>query len=124
MTRLEEIAAREKAATPAPWTFEDFMHRDGETLCVILPENGEPTPVLELDELSDIEVDNNWTFVAHARADVPHLLALVQEEREKVRKLCDAGEAITKAGLHSPVCQCPYCDSVGRLKALIAEAKG
>ena len=88
MSRLEDIKAREQAATPGPWV---AGYPDGRS-----PETVFMQPVFESETWEDREV--NWygygtegtifdegghtaadaAFIAHAREDVPALLAVAE----------------------------------------------
>ena len=73
--RLEGIRAREKAATKGPWAFKI----DGIIAKIILPS-------AEFREFSHHDPPNA-EFIAHARADIPHLLALVDDLAGALREL-------------------------------------
>lgn len=68
---LQAIKARAEAATPGPWTFdiEDWKVVNAES--------------------QHASSEEDWQFIAHARTDVPALVA----EVERLREL---GEALTK----------------------------
>lgn len=98
---LDAIEARANAATPGPWRY--------------LGKNRIDTPVIDVDEanwggeelsgyrLICADDDGAWRyadveFIAHARADVPALVARVRELHaavEQVRAECDRLEAMT-----------------------------
>ena len=69
MSRLDEIRAREAAATPGPW----FDTGDVESVGVSIA----------MDPYADINPDRavwkvNADFIAHAREDIPFLLAEIE----------------------------------------------
>ncbi|MFE3657220.1 hypothetical protein [Streptomyces sp. NPDC059165] len=85
--RLAEIAAREAAATEGPWTvcdnYSDVLGPDGDQLASYW------NPTAE---------DSNGEFIAHARADVPWLLAEVRRLQGEVAELA-AENAVLERGL-------------------------
>ena len=67
---LAAIAARAEAATPGPWEVaDDFLMADAGTVISNQDEQGGPS-------WND---DDDAEFIAHAREDIPFLLALVTE---------------------------------------------
>jgi hypothetical protein len=83
--RLAAIQARADAATPGPWTYApgrdphsaDPYAREGDLYgpsYVPIPDSGAFEP-------ADME------FVAHAREDIPYLLALVAEQQAEIMML-------------------------------------
>jgi hypothetical protein len=73
MTRISEIQDRVDAATPGPW--ENFPL---DWRCVVDPHNDSICDLHTGGEIADA------TFIAHARADVPLLLAEVKKLRDVV----------------------------------------
>lgn len=76
---LEEIEARTNAATPEPWTSDDCLvigpipsYAGNEAVCLTL-----------MDTSAD---SSNAIFIAHAREDVPHLIAEVRRLREALSR--------------------------------------
>lgn len=74
--QLAEMKAREKAATPGPWPI-DWCSMNCKRAHEFAWETGE------------VEEDANDIFIAHARADVPDLIA----EVERLRRLCKTEKA-------------------------------
>ena len=93
--RLDEIRSRAEAATPGPWTIEpldrkyygtEILDGNAELLFTIWRENESGPSVREI-ERSGLDGDFDWshmeladdyadaTFIAHAREDIPYLLA-------------------------------------------------
>jgi hypothetical protein len=66
---LDAIEARVKAATPGPWTPYQF-YDSGRKTSVEAPDGSLPA--------SDIMRPENLDFIAHARLDIPALLACVR----------------------------------------------
>ena len=91
---LAAIEAREKAATPGPWSADptgsvcaDVDLRSDARGETILPQVG-PMEVAECYRSeSPGERGNNAEFIAHARTDVPSLLAKVAELQGRVDEL-------------------------------------
>ena len=94
MSDLEAIRKREAAATKGPWTSEkhaDFCGESGLGVIAVHEgnENGTPTRGLvawlttnlgaTFDDIPECEA--NGDFIAHARADVPALLAEIDRLR-------------------------------------------
>lgn len=89
---LAAIKAREHAATPGPWTVEARPHRidvdgpDGGWILRAYADSGEPfMEPFDDDDFPAVVADAE--FVAHARMDVPRLVAEVERLRRKRRKL-------------------------------------
>lgn len=82
--RLDEIEAREKAATPGPWVVESgkTSHATVSTTHGAVRASGlEMTAEVRCDGLGRVDRhDTDAWFIAHARSDVPWLV-------ERVRKL-------------------------------------
>lgn len=68
--RIAEIKAREKASTPGPWRYSDVA-------CEIWNEDGD-TVVGGVDSEEVSISDTDTAFIAHARTDIPALLAEVE----------------------------------------------
>lgn len=66
MSRLDEIKAREQAAFGGPWEALDADENGMHAVAV------DGTVLVEVGDFCDAE------FIAHARDDIPHLLALVE----------------------------------------------
>jgi len=84
--REKRIRERESKATAGPWELRSIMGREYDTLSCAYDLPGEEpldewTPVLEIMELPRDEVYANWKFVAHAREDIPALLAEIDRLR-------------------------------------------
>ena len=106
---LEAIKARAAAATEGPWEWDD-------------PTIGqhwsrpEPWATVVDDEVncggycyggssSPIKSDADGQFIAHAREDIPALVAEVErlrEEREELQRRLDAVEALARSGIGKP----------------------
>lgn len=78
--QLQEIRERAEQATPGPWRYQSWEWR------IYSP----PGTQLSLDWLASVEgsaiPDADGDFIAHAREDIPVLLA----EVERLRKLLDS----------------------------------
>jgi hypothetical protein len=100
-SRLAAIEARASAATPGPWTV--CAYDKGETISEIGPVSSEKytpdawQPHYESTRLCVKQADAE--FIAHARQDVPYLLA---EVAALTAKLKTATEALTEA--HTLMC--------------------
>ena len=75
--RLQEIKKRADRATTGPWfcswsTFEEFAKVNIEGFCIT-------------DELNDFDAE----FIAHARQDVPALIAEVERLRSVIWRISD-----------------------------------
>jgi hypothetical protein len=82
---LDAIRARAEAATPGPWLHGDEYEPGNLYEHEVLM--SEDLPVIEMD--SDVQGSANAAFVAHARTDVPDLLA----EIERLRAEADERDA-------------------------------
>ena len=95
---LQQMEKRCDAATEGPWFFGAYAGRDTDTLLTRNDSEGEldePTPALEaIGELSDGEVSDNWDFVAHARTDLPRLLAAFKVLKHEVEERVSTGRGL------------------------------
>jgi hypothetical protein len=96
MTRLQAIQEREQKATAGPWAYDDHIVHPGDT-----PGEQHVYEMLEDDpplvSFSDKTVDD-MRFIVSARADVPWLLARVEQMRALIAKA---------------VMACPVCNGDG-----------
>ena len=79
--QLAEIEAREKAATKGPWNIEQEFVYEGYYKLKIVGLNDFVIPSLEGIRGHDAQ------FIAHARTDIPRLLAAVYEQRAENKRL-------------------------------------
>lgn len=79
--QLAEIEARVKAATEGPW------HCDGEL--VRLHDDGDEWDVLSRKDFQISQIGLNAKFIAHARTDVPDLIAEVRRLNTRIARLQD-----------------------------------
>ena len=86
--RLDEISARAESATKVPWEvgygqvgYDDYLSvtHKGKSLAHIIIDKHEEMPTFEQDASA--------LFIAHARQDIPDLLAYVKELEEEVKRL-------------------------------------
>ncbi|MFZ3592244.1 hypothetical protein [Streptomyces sp. BH104] len=80
--QLAEIQARTESATPGPWWTDILPEHGGESIGIDAPGDNWIVPVQDLHE-PDAE------FVAHARTDVPTLLAEVQRLKGELAKVAE-----------------------------------
>lgn len=85
MLNLDEIKKRAEAATPGPWAAHERAHKNEWAL------RGPATSARTL-------VREDATFIAHARQDVPALVAEVERLREALRPFAQLG-ALLDGGL-------------------------
>lgn len=85
--RLAEIEARAKAATPGPWRNDHPSWMDVNDITVWCGPDGDDAmcvcnmgaPIADVDDKEQAKVSYaNGEFVAHAREDIPYLLALAR----------------------------------------------
>lgn len=98
-TRLREIEEREKAATPGPWDTGEHPTNSG-IRYVFDTDGSEVCTVYFNEESRAVE------FIAHAREDVPFLIA---EVRRLQNELC----------LVTTVMQCSRCDNSQRPRYMV-----
>jgi hypothetical protein len=123
--RLAEIEARAEAATGGPWEVHDVD--DWMCMCAtyITGQNGPDTDLffrtgepesphdqivavtlLQTPRVCDHKLsDENSSFIAHARADIPYLLA----EVKRLRAPQPVTEPATVAEAETGLKRCPYC---------------
>ena len=89
--RLAEIKAREQAAFGGPWEVLDADENGMHAVAV------DGTVLVEVGDFCDAE------FIAHARDDIPHLLALVESlTADRVEALADAADDTDGEHSHRP----------------------
>lgn len=89
---LEQIQARCDAATPGPWTDMRDDHHFGQVLAIDYPTRIDH--ICDTPPCDDREAD--MRFIAHAREDVPKLLAALREARTEAdnwRNACKSDSA-------------------------------
>lgn len=100
--RLAEIRIREEAATPGPWLVKEMMdfgvYANVESMdrsSITFKKGSKATKICDVDASDyDTKTDaaaeklakRDVAFIAHARADVPFLLALLEGEIAKRRR--------------------------------------
>jgi hypothetical protein len=96
---LEAIQKRADAATPGPWSaFTDPARRADQSLIVAPPpEYG----LIHVQTHKDFaSLNHDATFIAHAREDIPKLLAEVRRLRDENEQLSKSVEfCVSKHGL-------------------------
>ena len=107
MNRLNEIEARANAATEGPWEWEGEAKAEWEIGAnSLVPSRRPDDPVLYGYgyDASGIEVKTpaDAEFIAHARADVPALVAALRA----VLKLHKPGRTFHGHGFSQPLCTC------------------
>lgn len=146
-TRLNEIRARVEAATPGPWRVIDTEHMIEGTpdqsipcLHIVKPEDeeGDNEHGFYFAEAEIItEMDANLvdaTFIAHARQDIPDLLAEVgrlSAERDEYRRALrylvgneweeSAGDTLSEKAMSTVIDR--QAAELSRLRAVIEEAR-
>lgn len=118
--RMEQIRARAEAATPGPWInggqgwiFADALRRSARS--------GDMADLLA----SVVTDDHDSDFIAHARDDIPWLLALIAEQAatiERVRGLHKADR-----GMPNACCECGTrfpCETITALGSHRTEGQG
>ena len=75
---IERIKAREQKATPGPWN--RIEHKHGR---IYVGTNEKP--IADICNLYHTESEANLAFIAHARTDIPELIAEVERLTGKVR---------------------------------------
>lgn len=103
--RIAEIKAREQAATPGPWRYSDVA-------CEIWNEDGD-TVVGGVDSEEVSISDTDTAFIAHARTDIPALLAEVE------RLAAENDQNAAYSNIYKDI-----CDKYGEnFRALLEKAK-
>ncbi|GAA2237574.1 hypothetical protein GCM10010401_07200 [Rarobacter faecitabidus] len=100
--RLDEIRAREQAATGGPWAF----HADSGA-----PLDADAVDAADGTEVCSYLLPANAEFIAHAREDIPRLLAAVDAVLE-LHKATRYGDMVgdLKHALTHDVLVCPICE--------------
>ena len=117
---LAAIQARADAATKGPWT---AYHRcsgctgEDDECCGIGPEiTGPPNRVNK----GQFERGADASFIAHAREDVPALLAQLRYERRR-REAAEKVIGAVPGKTPDPGCDCAYCVSYNAWRAIVEE---
>jgi len=108
--QLAAIEARTDSATPGPWEADTGTRGD----CVVWGPNGrflmnaqaEPHWIEYPGEKRSVSFDvdrRDAEFIAHARTDVPALLAMVREQRAKLDRVLKLAHWAGKQGWTIPV---------------------
>ena len=89
MTRLDAIRQREQAATEGPW------EADTRNKTVWNRNNGDTVAYMSLGLPSALP---DAAFIAHARADIPALLAVVEAAVALIKKFDDSMDLLNLSG--------------------------
>ena len=115
--RAAEIAAREQAATAGPWSTDPDATPVRSRICY---HSGVGSRVLAVVNTTT-NIPANATFIAHARADIPDLLAdraeLIAAAREAAEALVGARDRLLAAGGYTAL---PDRDAVSLALARLA----
>lgn len=87
MLDLEAIKKRAEAANKGPWTWGDYPDIDNRPCPSLVGAHG--YGVLSCDGEANGPTEANAAFIAHAREDVPGLVAEVERLRAAIRALGD-----------------------------------
>jgi hypothetical protein len=92
---LDAIEARAEAATEGPWQYDGMPLREDAEYGHIVTGGGTPGSMREhqicwVGETLNLRAPEDAEFIAHARVDVPALLAEVERLRAAVRQAFDA----------------------------------
>ena len=98
--QIEEIQKRVEAATPGPWYWrQDYELSDGYHWELASPESDAEGKTIDASLIVVLEHSlptwfqrpcnelPNWQFIAHARTDIPYLLTLYHQQRERIESL-------------------------------------
>ena len=129
---LDAIRERAEAATEGPWNSHDFGYAGEEEPSSIVVHVGRfdhsdlrthdtETAVAWMPRWEGQEHDNA-TFIAHARADVPDLLAEVERLRAGIEAL--RKDALTASSVARNGWQVPYTQTAKRCDALLNPTEG
>jgi len=89
MIDLEAIEARANAATPGPWT-NRADHGEGDQWCAWVDRDGNAGPIEICGDVTEADAE----FIAHAREDVPRLIASHREKDAEIAQLRDLERAV------------------------------
>jgi hypothetical protein len=92
---LEAIAARCEAATPGPWEVLSDQLVDTVWLNAATPEDDKPIALFDYRPGGANRA--NADFIAHARQDVPVLLAAMRSMQQRIQDLLEANNREIKA---------------------------
>jgi hypothetical protein len=76
---VQEVEAREKLCVPGPWTFSPYPKLDARGS--IESEDIQVAAYVDADEAQ---------FIAHARTDIPRLIAIVREQATEIERMKEA----------------------------------
>ncbi|MFE4202085.1 hypothetical protein [Aneurinibacillus aneurinilyticus] len=87
---LQEIAERERKATPGPWRYENGLWERGDRRPAVITyfdyDNG------EWFIHGDIASEEDAEFIATSRMDIPRLLAHIEAQQAQLSSLCPIGD--------------------------------
>lgn len=81
MLNIEEIKAREQAATPGPWTFNDAILHIYQDV-----EHGERIANAEIGQRKTTQKISDAAFIAHSRTDIPALIEEVERLKATMKQ--------------------------------------
>lgn len=88
MHELDQIEGRAMAATSGPW--QVLTEQGVDAAWVNAANSLDDLPIMLLDYRSENENRANAEFVAHARQDVPRLIAALRQTQERIHDLITA----------------------------------
>lgn len=96
---LAEIEGRANNATPGPWwverphTWKPQPYRTLDDFIAYSPfgEQGRSDPAHIFDLMEKYDVDTDYEFIAHARTDIPALIAEIRRLRRRAGRESEAG---------------------------------
>ena len=125
MLDLDAIEARAEAATPGPWTarLSDMWEINAGSDLVSVVESCWLPDDCEAGQHGGIPDVDDARFIAHARTDVPALVAELRAAREVVEAALDVASPYRKAVVRASLAEMKYTPMVNLVAALDALEK-
>jgi len=107
--RLEKIKARAESATSGVWDVFSISSSDGTSQRLFVKTNNGPIDLAHIPKEWALVNPSNAYFLAHARTDVPDLVA----EVERLRSVIKRSEIESYPFDHCPFCQADFSMNSG-----------
>jgi hypothetical protein len=109
-THIDAIEARANAATPGPWWAEEHRHT--------ITGDAEWVVWMREDKMSDNTIlgEEDAEFIAHAREDVPKLIAEVRRLQAKIGGMIRLMSCVCEVAEPPDGCECAGCQEAAALR--------
>lgn len=110
--RIAEIEKRAQTATRGPWEVEKYYHDEPydeyiKSAAIIVHKDESNYTITRNDWSNPLEADLN--FIAHAREDIPYLLAQLAESQRRADAAVEDMKRINGLDMRSELEMCRFC---------------